>query len=115
MTTTKKLDKLTINRTEWLRGEGSMYSYLRRASDQKKCCIGILLCALDVKEETLLSKHAVQDLFIKLPAEQNWLNDRSKMESFYRQNDNTTITEEEREVRLTDLFAEQGIVVTFVD
>lgn len=40
--------KLIIDRKTWLRGEGSLHSYLRRPADDKMCCLGF--CAVEVEK-----------------------------------------------------------------
>lgn len=37
---------VVIDRSRWLRGEGSNQSYLLRKDDQKMCCVGFLCQAL---------------------------------------------------------------------
>lgn len=34
------MDKLIIDRSRWLRGEGCDASYLLRPADNKMCCLG---------------------------------------------------------------------------
>lgn len=46
--------KVTVDRQTWLHGEGSENSYLRRASDNKQCCLGFYseACGIDAKFST---------------------------------------------------------------
>lgn len=111
------MKKLTIDRKIWLRGEGSVRSKLLRPEDQKRCCIGIYLESCSVPKETLLNKgtyYGIAQWGVLLPEETAWLHSYVA-QAFYTTNDDQTLTEEEREQKLTALFAGQGIEVEFIN
>jgi len=113
------MEKLIIDRNIWLRGEGGFKSYLLRTSDKKKCCIGILVSSLlNIEDDKILGKStAISDewLVSLIPQEMKWLKNYPIMAEFYDTNDDPTISDEEREKKLTVLFAAQNIKVEFIN
>jgi len=108
--------KLTIDRSRWLRGEGTDSSFLQRPTDQKQCCVGMYLASLGVEEEKLdgvLSAQGVKDL----PEGAGWLLtsclSSSAADELYSVNDDEDIRESERESRVAVLFKVAGIDVEF--
>jgi hypothetical protein len=111
------MEKLVIDRNIWLRGERN--SYLLRKSDKKKCCIGILMSSLlNIADDKILGKSTTisnEQLVRLIPQKMEWLKNSSTMDEFYYINDNSTISDEEREKKLTELFAAQNIEVEFIN
>ena len=50
----KLKEKLIIDRSKWLRGEGPSRSYLLRAEDGKMCCLGFECLLRGQKEDDIL-------------------------------------------------------------
>jgi hypothetical protein len=113
------MEKLVIDRNIWLRGEGGIKSYLLRESDKKKCCIGILMSSLlNIVDDKILGESTAisnEWLVSLIPQKMEWLKNFSTMNEFYDTNDNSTISDEEREKKLTKLFAAQNIEVEFIN
>jgi len=115
--------KLTIKRSEWLRGIGAPRSYLVRTSDNKMCCLGFLGCQVGLSSEEMANHRSPADLptaawpdgFVEpySAGESQYVNlgCRPLMEI----NDNRILSEEERESQLTQEFKKFGIEVEFVD
>lgn len=108
--------KLIIYRDKWLRGEGTDTSCLLRSFDQKQCCIGFLCEALGVPREELVKYLASQSLARKFPSLPNWLTNIGSSDLFaaYNANDDVLLSDEDRENRITKIFARHGIEVDFV-
>jgi len=125
----KSITEFTIKRSEWLHGEGGACSKLLRKKDQKKCCLGFeclargcdpdLIEGLGTPDDLSDSSHydeywkAICDDYdargepgVSLPALQN---------SLININDDPKFDESVREARITELFAQRGVKVTFVD
>jgi len=109
-----KLTKLTIHKREWLRGESGHNSYLRRSSDGKMCCLGIYLRACGVEVDDLTDVRSPARVAGGLPGTTWWLN-RLVSNELMSINDESTISETEREIELTKRFGENGIQVVFTD
>lgn len=116
--------QLTIDRAVWLRGadaEDGRNSFLLRPSDGKRCCVGIYLSALGVPDELLSGES--EDGGVVVPCEDDeyetrlhdlvpsWLADECFV---YRINDDSKLSESEREVAIAERFAENGVDITFV-
>ncbi len=107
-----------VDRSRWIRGEGSMSSLERW--DGKRCCLGFLCLAAGVHNE------AIKD--IGCPANMASPNDVRKVEAIFKDddwniplerlmtaNDCLHVADDIRERQLTRLFLTSGIKVTFVD
>lgn len=124
--------KLVIDRTKWLRGEGSMNSFLLRDGDEKQCCIGFLCEALGVPREKLKDEKGSQVLLdVNLP---DWLqtktskaqeqtsdlfiayavNDYNGEDSEVDETPIVVTSEEDREARIAEIFARHDVQVEFV-
>jgi len=108
--------EFTIDRKEWLRGEGVYQSYLLRARDGKRCCVGIYLKACGMSDEELsgvtgANEKPVCDL---LPQEAGWLLNWELLGHLYVDNDERSTSESEREERIAEGFARNGIKVNFI-
>lgn len=116
--------KQRINRKVWLRGEGSLSSRLLRSRDGKRCCLGIALGDAGVPDEALCEMRAPGEVVMQgtsLPDKFRWLID----DKFLWHSETTTLlmsandyegyTEQEREQRVSELFAKEGVEVEFHD
>jgi hypothetical protein len=117
---------LKIRRSEWLHGEGSSRSKLYRTSDGKKCCLGIYLeaCGLPLMDMANLS---VPSQVAPLPVEAAWLLgdaisqhpsatiDSNVSLNLTYANDDQRLSEPSREQRITELFRNHDVEVTFID
>lgn len=56
------LTPVTIPRSKWLRGEGSMDSFLLRGRDGKMCCVGFMCLARGVPVDVLVGEKTVREL-----------------------------------------------------
>lgn len=129
--------KFTINRTAWLRGEGSDKSFLIRMCDGKQCCLGFLglACGYDIRDllqsTTPVRADVVRRNFYRsnenpLPCEATlWpkkiiINDEigytrtDITDHLMAINDKRNISDSEREEKLTELFESIGIEVEFI-
>lgn len=110
--------KLTIDRTRWIRGEGSYNSYLLRPQDGKMCCIGFLAKAHGIPDRDILDKHAlidVQNHDRKLARYDDTEEHEEYLDSAYQANDDSALTDVERELKITGLLAEMGVEATFIN
>lgn len=124
--------KLTIDRSKWLRGEGSDESYLLRESDGKMCCVGFFAIACGVSPDEIRGKkgidmnhHKILDDCVSFsclpnpPAKMG----RNKYRAvpvqvlidLYNFNDFKDVPEGQREMNIQDSFKTIGVEVTFVD
>lgn len=120
--------KLTIDRKVWLRGEGdaddpNFDTRLLRASDGKRCCVGIYLSALGVSDEALRDEREACNLGMKqVPKAARWLvrdgdgctdNSQAGMD-LYDINDSKEHRGAIRERKVAKAFAVHGVEVEFV-
>ena len=113
--------KLTIKRSEWLRGEGPDDSLLLRQSDGKKCCLGFLALALDATEKYISGRASPANApalswpegFVLKDLDSRYEN--SGCIDLIETNDTTFLSETEREDALTKHFKKFDIDVEFVD
>lgn len=115
--------KLTINRPQWLRGEGSTASRLVRVADDKMCCLGFygLACGIPKAKMTNIQSFLPFESKISLPDSMSWLLGEKKEWSsklgakLMLTNDNEEKTNQDRESELIELFAQVGVELTFTD
>lgn len=126
------MKKLVIKRSKWLRGgkdgNGAEALSLLMNKDGHKCCLGFYVRACGYKKA--LKGKACPDDEIQVPREAKWLLDsvdeqrHLRLKDYYNSNacnnlmminDNEHFPQSERELKLTKLFAKQGITVIFVD
>lgn len=114
---------LVIDRSVWLTGtalkiigDGMFYE----PTSGLMCVTGQYLHALGVKKEVLAHKAGPQGLFDDLPDEASWMLASRGIESgalrdILEVNDTTgpLLSPKEREFELTELFAKQGVTLTF--
>ena len=113
----------TIDRSIWLRGEGSEHSRLLRPHDNKMCCVGICLRALGVPDSLLLDMQVAgnvaggsavaADLADKITAEIAYGDHGKVTLGIYTANDSALIDDVGREEILTKRFKQIGINVAF--
>ena len=117
--------KLIIDRNTWLRGEGSEVSRLLRREDSKMCCLGFLAISCNVPEEAIMQDQTPSNVCFEhrlmMP---EFLFDA---DSSYRTvvsgacirlmgiNDNEDWQDAEREEKLIEIFAENGIQLEFIN
>lgn len=120
--------KLVIDRTRWLRGEGGEASSLLR-SDSKMCCLGFLAKACDGNEDyfrgnghpaevpdiewpdgIITRREVVDEDFTHTVADDSGLTNELILI-----NDDTGISDNDREQSLIDKFALIGVEVEFVN
>jgi hypothetical protein len=112
----KTRHSFVVKRSEWLRG--SRESFLLR-EDGKKCCVGFLCLSLgasaveicdrtQVEEDTPIAKRFIRN-FRFSASNTNWAGD------VYIANDRADLDDSARETKLTELFKQRGIAVTFED
>jgi hypothetical protein len=112
--------KLIIDRSKWARGVGDGVGVMRN-SEGKCCVIGFLGEACGVAPECLIGKQypiSVEDSSSKGdPRWPTWLFSQSGLVkiNISNQNDCDGIDDATREKQLTELFAEHGVEVEFVD
>lgn len=114
--------EFVISRKKWLRGEGASASALYRREDRKQCCVGIYLSACGVDNETLSKGSAARLLGLsELPkwlteTNDGMIQDRfSVIGSLYATNDDRGTPDPDRESRIAELFARNGVTVSFED
>ena len=132
-----RVKRFVIDRTVWLRGLDTMpendddddpCSYLLRKCDGLKCCLGIYLSQCGMSDGQLTGKN-LPSACPRLPEEAEWLtaklsytnSSRLTIPASYAQvedefadvNDSRDINEQERESKVKEMFAAQGIKVSF--
>lgn len=115
--------KLVIDRPSWLRGESDFRSKLLRSEDNKKCCLGFYSLACGLPEEAIRDRGTVTNACFggsyPVPEEMQFLvHGRISSEvggQLMRINDNSNISDDEREKQLTSIFASHGVEVEFIN
>jgi hypothetical protein len=115
--------KLTIRRSQWLRGEGSHRSCLLRSTDSKMCCLGFYALAVgctsediaDVKIPSLLEVKQIRLEGLTERGIGDTLDNSSLCWDLVATNDNESLGDSERERKLTALFQTLGTQVQFID
>jgi hypothetical protein len=120
--------KVTIDRSKWLRGEGSEASMLLRESDGKMCCLGQVLLALGKTKQQIAgleapgcSRRGEYPAGMGTPLLEPAVYNPHKMVSTtatadaMEANDDMSTDDAYKERYLTPLLASMGIDITFVD
>lgn len=120
------MQKLIIDRNEWLRGEGSDASYLLRATDGKMCCLGIYALSCGLTKDMIRSCRAPTSvsrsvLFDNGPTPRSlfeekapWLfDDSEEVAELIDINDEGC--KSTREANLAAIFARHGVEVEFIN
>ena len=109
--------KFTVDRSYWLRGEGSAHSYLFRKDDGKMCCLGqILNRQFNIQYKHLTGLGEPAELFnrsVYIEVEQNLIDFRNTVntelvDQAMKINDDRFRSEEQREAELKHLFIAYG-------
>lgn len=107
--------KLKIDRAKWLRGEGAYKSYLFRPEDGRMCCLGFLGLSYSLSPEDLTNVKMPTE--IDKPGYPEWLGHREASDAckdITEVNDDPCISDQDREAKLTQLFALNDIQLEFV-
>lgn len=117
--------KYVIDRTTWLRGEGSLKSYLFRKKDSKSCCWGFVCLQSGLTIEEIQYHRGLYGLFttskekLKIffePRSEIWeRKEKDWISSCYSINDNQDINDSERESLLIETFAQHDHELTFIN
>ena len=113
-------NKLVIDCNIWLRGRERHGSMLLRTSDGKMCCLGIDLEAQGVSKAILANIPTPDGLKDYIPNQRSWMLmsgglDSSEAEYLMDTNDREDVIDTERKKKITELYAEQGVEVTFIN
>lgn len=112
---------LTIQRSKWLRGEGSKVSRMLRPSDGRMCCLGQEALAFGVPESCLLDQFTPRQVMGPPAAESYYQRMRpisaDLLWDAMKLNDSPDLDDDERESRLIPLLKQIGGYdrVEFVD
>lgn len=106
--------KFTVYRDSWLRGEGHDASRLLRKEDSKMCCVGQFAIACGNTKRTIYDKSSIFQIAGWKDVFQNAIQENRIIDA-YDANDSRTLSDRERESRITSSFAELGIEIEFVD
>lgn len=127
----ERITELVIDRKEWYRGHTGKDSKLL-TGDGRKCCLGFLSLACGLKNEDIRNTTMPAAISIKLPESMGFLIEDGRNSRFSgdasRINDTLVgdvlgaifnplklLSEEHREQLLTELFAAEGIALTFIN
>lgn len=121
--------ELVIDRATWFRGRGPAQS--RLLTDQgKRCCLGFECQALGYKDEQLIDVPSPGILCSyehpeAVPDHMQWLADFNKDQDIFENsitcldliaiNDNPSISDPERESQISEIFANNGVEVKFIN
>lgn len=109
---------LEIDCNKWHRGKDN--SRLLREDDKKMCCLGIDLLAQGVPTGMLLSQYSPQCIGSQVPEQRQWLLGESGFNSelagtLMETNDDANIDDSTRKKKIKELYAKQGVTVTFIN
>ncbi len=121
--------KVIVDRSKWLRGEGTVNSMLLRPSDGKMCCLGFVCLALGRTEEDIRELKSPADRHgsdfdraghgTVLLAAASYNGTTAEMPDAVGRamevNDSKWIHEDEREVTIINALSQLGIDIEFVD
>lgn len=123
--------KVIVERSKWLRGEGSGVSQLLRERDGKLCCVGFACLAAGFSLDQIRSRVTVSDLLnveetgppSTLAAmvigegepEEDPFCDTGAAEELYGANDDPAIWASARETKVAELGQKVGLEFEFVD
>ncbi len=125
--------EFTVKRSEWLRGvdgiETPDQSYLRSPFNCKKCCLGFYANACGFNDEQITELGHLEELLdpgyggpvpgqfkdLVHQSPSGYYNGTDLEREIIRTNDTTSLTDEEREAKLKELFAKAGITINFED
>lgn len=110
--------KVTVKRSEWLRGEGVFTSSLFRVDDKKRCCVGFACNAAGLTDDEIAGHATVDTLptraHLRIPSV--WIDGGvDRFGDLYEINDDKDITDARRERQLINYGKQVGIEFEFVD
>lgn len=116
------LKSFTVSRKTWLRGTGSSGSCLRN-EDDCKCCLGFAAIEAgielknndEIKSPEDLKEKDIEIFLIAFPFLISCHNDSDECIKFMEINDDDSTFDSEKEIKLTMLFAKNGVEIKFVD
>jgi hypothetical protein len=110
--------KLVIDRKTWLRGEGALASFLVRASDNKRCCVGFYAKALGIEDKDLTGLKTLKTYFDMInewnTPTPSWYGSQD-MSDLYTANDCEELSEKQKENKIISIFAIHGVEVEFIN
>ena len=110
---------LTIQRSKWLRGEGSSVSVLLRSHDGKMCCLGFLALAIGIPQDKIVdigSPSRTHADYIHMWPSRLLNNKLGDVEQIIVINDTMSgYDSKRREEELKPLFYKLGVTLTFED
>jgi hypothetical protein len=104
--------QVTVDRENWLRGEGDCRSYLLREEDQKMCCIGFLAKVLGADEGHILQASTLSQVSVNEAREFVWKHE-SILGDAYQVNDQEGLDDAKREAKLIELGKKMDVEFTF--
>jgi len=123
MTDYKRIDKLTIKRSRWARGEGEINSLLNSQTG-RMCCLGFFCLEVGCIAEDITDEASPGELAEIIPLltlydtfgeSEQYVVDSTFTNKAIQINDDKTLLESTREANLINLFKEHGIELTIVD
>lgn len=115
-----EITSIKLPDSEWLRGQGSVDSYLIRTADYKKCCVGIAGLHFGVEAKYLEDIQTPEQTGIDdLPAQLQFLIGDDRFDSVVActlmeiNDDKSILTDDERVARLNEQTEEFGIKFVF--
>ena len=110
--------KLVIDRSTWLRGEGSDESRLLRSLDGKMCCLGFYSLACGLTDDHICDEATPDEIGkVAWPEDAQWMWDQWDLsddcEELISTNDLGVLLEQEREQIIATIFAKHGVEVEF--
>lgn len=104
----------TVSRKTWYRGQGGERSRLL-CSDGRRCCIGFVGQQCGVPDMAMLGVWGVRAVDAQRSLFPAWLHNDSASGPAYVVNDDPTLDDDAREVRLKKIFAAHGDEIVFVE
>ena len=117
---------VVVKRSEWIRGEGEIKSYLLRSADNKKCCLGFAALACGLSPDDIAARKAPhwvdsarlscmsgENVFLALT--DDYILPSPVASQLMEVNDDRTRNDTDRERKITELGAGIGLFFEFVD
>lgn len=119
----KEMQKVIVERSYWLRGEGEENSKLLRTEDGKMCCLGFVCLAFGKTEDDIaeceapscFSSHSGRKIGFGTPLIQEDGSEPQAVVSAMQVNDHRHMDESQRESELKRLLLVVGVDLEFVD
>ena len=116
--------KLSITRSNWLRGEGPISSFLLREEDSKMCCLGFLAKACGAQDGDIVNSKIPsyakkvswpKGIVTVTDSELGYSTDLTIELMEVNDLHNKNLSDSIRETKLKEMFASIGIEVEFVE